>query len=98
MRLNTFFCAVLVLGAMAGSALASPLSGTFNLTGSVTVTPTAIDWNSDVSPFTAQMFTLTAGTGSFAGENGQNTEENLTLLTEPIGVFFAPDPYISFRS
>src|ERR1017187_4885392 len=96
MRRNTFLCAVLALGAMAGSALASPLSGTFNMTGTVTVTPTLIEWNSDISPFTAQMFSLSAGTGSFSGENGQNAVENLTLLTEPIGVFFAPDPFISF--
>lgn len=96
MRLNTFLCAVLVLGGMAGSALASPLSGTFNLTGTITVTPTMIDWNSDVSPFLAQMFSLSAGAGSFSAENGQNTMNDLTIASEPIGIYFAPDPFIDF--
>jgi len=96
MRRNTILCAVLVLVAMAGSALASPLSGTFNLTGTITVTPTVIDWNSDVSPFLAQMFSLSAGTGSFSGEDGQNTVTDLAIASEPIGVTFASAPFISF--
>jgi hypothetical protein len=96
MSRNTFLCAVLVLGGMAGSALASPLSGSFNMTGTITVTPTVIDWNSDISPFLAQMFSLSAGAGSFSGENGQNTADDLTTAAEPVGVLFASAPFISF--
>ena len=64
-------CALIVC--LPNLAAASPIFGTFNMTGTINVTATTITWNSDVGPsFTANMFTLSGGTSSFSGENGQN--------------------------
>ncbi len=76
---------------------ATPISGTFDMSGIVTATLTTNTWKSDVTPFTADKFTLSAGAGSFAGENGQNTVMDMNAGTEPVGVLFAPQPFISFN-
>lgn len=75
---------------------ASAISGTFDMSGIVTATTTTNTWQSDVFPNTADMFTLSAGSGSFVGENGQNTIDNMNSGSEPVGVAFAPQPFIVF--
>jgi hypothetical protein len=77
-------------------ASAGPITGSFNMSGTVTVTASTIDWNSDVSPFTSQMFSLSSGAGSFSGVNGQNTIENLSIVSEPVGTSFPGVTFISF--
>ena len=80
---------------------ASAISGTFNISGtfkmSGTGAATIITWKSDLTPtFTPDMFSTTAATGSFAGEDGQNTIDNLDISSEPIGTEFADTPFIAF--
>jgi len=96
MRWNRFLCATTVLVAMGSVASATPISGTFNMSGTVTVTATTMTWNSDVSPFAPGMFTLSSGAGSFAGADGQNAIDALNISTEPVGAAFAPAAFISF--
>jgi hypothetical protein len=76
----------------------TPSTCTFNMSGIVTVTPTTINWNSDVpQPIgAAERFTLTLGTGVFTTENGQNAVHNLNITTQPVGVVFAPFDFIDF--
>jgi hypothetical protein len=72
---------------------------TFSMSGTVTVTPTTITWFSDLGPtFTHDMFTLTAGTGTFATENGQNGVMDLNIGTAPVGSTISPAiaPFIVF--
>jgi len=86
----------LSLGLTAVSLSAAPITGAFNLSGIVTATPTTITWQSDLLPNDAQMFTLSGGTGSFSGEDGQNTIDDLSNTTEPVGAAFANTPFIAF--
>jgi hypothetical protein len=77
---------------------AAPISGTFNMSGIVTVTANTITWQSDLIPNAADMFTLTAGAGSFATENGQNTVDNLNTPPDVVDTTgFPPTPFISFN-
>jgi hypothetical protein len=92
------------LGLLSGIVLALtiPLSastiGTFSMSGTVTVTDTTISWNSDLGPsFAPEMFTLTAGAGIYAGEDGQNSVANLDETVEPVGPIFGPVPFITFN-
>ncbi len=91
------------LGLLSGIVLALgiPLSastiGTFSMSGTVTVTDTTISWKSDVSPFAPEMFTLTAGAGIYAGEDGQNSVANLNEATQPVGPVFPAVPFITFN-
>jgi hypothetical protein len=66
------------------------------MSGTVTVTSSAISWSSDVSPFTTNFYTESASTGGFASENGQNQIENLAFSTEPVGALFAQQDFINF--
>lgn len=76
---------------------AAALSGSFNMSGILTATATTNTWNSDLLPNASQMFTLSGGTGSFAGENGQNGVFNMNNATEPVdGTTFAAQPFIMF--
>jgi PEP-CTERM motif len=87
----------LLLGGLCYSAQASPIFGTFNMTGTVTVTLTTISWTSDQGPgFAPDMFTLSAAAGSFVGENGQNGIANLNNGTEPVDTGFPPQLFITF--
>jgi hypothetical protein len=42
------------------------------------------------------MFSLTAGTGSFSTEDGQDGVANLNIASEPVGTTFANTPFITF--
>lgn len=86
----------LIFAAFSTALSASTIVGTFDMTGSVTVTRTTISWNSDVFPFLSEMFTLNASTGIYTGQDGENTVDNLDNATAPVGVLFPPLTFISF--
>ena len=95
-RIGLLFLGVILPGLFI-TLSASAISGTFNMSGTVTVTSTTIMWKSDLSPtFTPNMFSTTAAAGSFVGEDGQNTVDNLDISSEPVGTMFANTPFISF--
>jgi hypothetical protein len=73
----------------ASMALASPISGTFQMNGVVTATATTLDFLG-VDGTTPNVFTLSLGTGSFASENGTNTIHNLNQATEPVNTTITP--------
>lgn len=85
-----------ILSGLVSGLSAAALSGTFDMSGTITVTSTTISWTSDVSPFASQMFSLTAGTGSFSTEDGQDGVANLNIASEPVGTTFANTPFITF--
>jgi hypothetical protein len=87
--LATFLC---------GNALAT-IIGTFNIAGTMTVTPTAITWTLNVPPFTADQATIgSGGTGIYSALLGGATVtiDDLDAATEPVGSSFAAQPFISF--
>jgi len=99
---------VVILGACSLGVVnmpASPLFGSFTISGQITVTQDAgtglghIMWKSDVSPFTLDNFTLSASNLNNPGpnnENGQNGIADLNNAAQPVGVGFADLPFISF--
>jgi hypothetical protein len=95
--------AILLAVAFAGvtcTQLSADISGTFNIAGTVVVTPSAINWEDNTSPFTAMEATIGPGaTGSFAALDGTTiTIEDLNSITEPTGSLFGPDLFISFNA
>jgi hypothetical protein len=86
---------LLGLSLLAGAAMAAPISGTFQMNGIVTASPTAFTW-AGVGGSPADVFTLSLGTGSFTTENGTNTIHNLNNTTEPVNVPFPPQDFIDF--
>ena len=95
-------CGTFLLGCFPRCASAGPISGTFNMSGTFNVTGTGassystITWNSDASPFTASMFTLTASAIG-TNESGQNGIATLNDPPEVVGgAGFTPTPFITF--
>jgi hypothetical protein len=82
------------------SLQASPIQGTFNIAGTITVTPNTITWTSnDGPPFAPDSADVGPGaTGSFAGLSGTTiTIRDLARATEPVGPPpFSPQLYITF--
>jgi len=90
------FNAPLFLAALSVSAaIAAPISGTFQMNGIVTATPTTFTWEG-VGGSPADVFALSLGTGNFATEDGTDTIHNLNNATEPVNVQFAPQDFIDF--
>jgi len=79
----------------ASAAIAAPITGTFQMNGIVTATPTAFTWEG-VSGSPADVFSLSLGTGSDAMEDGTDTIHDLNNTTEPVGVVFSPQDFIDF--
>jgi len=85
---------------------ASPLFGSFTISGQITVSQDAgtgvghITWKSDVSPFIADNFTLSASNLNNPGpvnENGQNVIHDLTNPPQTVGgAGFADFDFIDF--
>lgn len=96
MRTKLLTCAALLFLGLAQCVSAAAISGTFDMSGIITVTTTTIDWNSDVSPNTAQFFTLSGGSGSFATANGQTAIDDLNISIELVGSTFTAQPFITF--
>jgi hypothetical protein len=91
--------AVFVVGMTGTSLLAGPMpaTGSFSMSGIVTVTTTNITWETDAPGNAANLFTLTLGAQTFSDEDGQNQIENLTDATEPVGGSgFAGQDFINF--
>jgi hypothetical protein len=88
-----------VLGGLICASLpAAPINGTFNIAGTVIVTPTTISWQLNDAPFTSQKSTIgPADTGDFSALAGTMvTIHNLNNGSEPTGVAFPAQPFISF--
>lgn len=81
---------------MSNKASADALSGTFDMSGIVTITTTTTTWKSDVSPNPADVFTLSGGGGSFGTTDGQNGISPLNTTTEPTGTMFTAQQFITF--
>jgi hypothetical protein len=72
--------------------------GAFNFNGSVTVTQNTITWKSDVNLADQATMGSTNLTGSFAGLGGSTiTILDLDRATDPVGVVFPAQPYVSFN-
>ncbi len=93
---------VLLLGAVLTTTTlsASPIFGTFNIAGTIIVTATTIKWQSNDSPFPADLARIGPGaTGSFAGLDGTLvTINDLSSGVEPVAVSFPDQPFISFNA
>jgi hypothetical protein len=96
MRTKLFLCGALLFAGLTQSISAAGITGTFDMSGIITVTTTDITWNSDVSPNLAEFFTLSGGTGAFASANGQTAIDNLDISVEPVGMLFSDQPFITF--
>jgi hypothetical protein len=92
---RVLFLGTILSGLVTGLS-ASALSGTFDMSGIITVSSSTISWTSDLSPFLPEMFSLTTGTGAFASEVGQNGISDLDSSSEPIGTTFVNTPFINF--
>lgn len=67
-----------------GTTQAAPISGTFDITGSVTVSGTSLDFGSNGAP--DGLFSVTGGTGYFSGYSaGLNNAGDLRDLAVPPG-------------
>lgn len=85
MKCSVVLAAAVFTGLCCANASAAALSGTFNMSGIVTVTTNTITWQTDAPGNAAGMFTLTLGTGSFASENGQNQINSLMNPPDTVG-------------
>ncbi len=79
----------------ASAAIAAPITGTFQMNGIVTATPTAFTW-AGVGGSPADVFSLSLGTGAYAVEDGTDTVNNLNNVAEPVGAVFPPQDFIDF--
>lgn len=97
MSCRVLFATALLAGLTSTISTAAPITGTFNIAGSITVSPTTITWTLDSAPFTPNKANLTGGTGSFAPLNGTTvTIATLVNALQPVGVLFPPVPFITF--
>jgi len=98
MSCRVLLTTVLLGGLICACLPAAPIVGTFNIAGTITVTPTTITWTLNDPPFTADKATIgPGGTGGFAGLGGTTvTIHDLNNATEPVGVSFPSQPFISF--
>jgi len=97
-------CGIFVFGCILQCASAAgPIAGTFNMSGTINVTGfSTITWNSDQTPFTSSMFSLSASNvgpvgGPNVNENGQNGIATLNNPPETVdGTGFTPTTFITF--
>jgi hypothetical protein len=76
---------------------AAAISGTFNIAGTITVTPTTIAWQLARAPFAPNKANLAGGTGDFAGLAGTTVSiASLNSATDPVGVLFPAQTFITF--
>src|SRR5690348_16061650 len=98
MTRNVLFATAALGGLMCVNLSASPITGTFNIAGSITVTPTMITWNLADAPFTPDKAVIgSPATGDFSTLAGTMvTIRNLNLATAPVGTTFPAQQFISF--
>jgi hypothetical protein len=87
-----------VLAVMSATSLpASAILGAFNFTRSVTAAENAIVWKNDGGTSDKATMGSTGLTGNFVGLGGTTlTIKDLDGTTEPVGVTFAAQPFLSF--
>ena len=78
-----------------GAVHATALFGTFTMNGIFSITDTSVSFSSSVSPFASGEFTLSGGTGSFAGSDGTN---DVNSISGAVGTLFPATVFISFPS
>ncbi|MCU1232844.1 MAG: hypothetical protein JWP63_811 [Candidatus Solibacter sp.] len=87
---------------LAAATHAGPITGSFNIAGTITVTTNTITWVLNDPPFPPDKATIGPGTtGSFSlpGIAGSTvTIRDLNRTTAPVGSTFGPLPFISFDS
>jgi hypothetical protein len=100
MRKSKFLLAAVLLAGLSFSLSASPITGTFDIAGTITVTPTTITWVLNSAPFTPNQATIGPGsTGDFAPLAGTTvTIEDLNSATEPVNVSFPAQKFITFNA
>jgi hypothetical protein len=100
MRVKLLMPGLLLTGVLSANLSALPLSGVFNIAGSITVNAnSSITWNSVDSPFPADKATIGPGpTGSFSGLGGSAlTIKDLTNPPDVVGSpGFTATPFMSF--
>jgi hypothetical protein len=93
---KTVLCTCIAV-AFATNLPAAAIFGAFNFNGSVTVTQNTITWKSDGGVTDKATMGSTGLTGSFALLGGTTlTILDLNRATEPVGVTFAAQPFMSF--
>jgi hypothetical protein len=92
--------ACLLAGLTAVNLSASPIFGVFSIGGNITVTADTIDWSNTNLPFTPEQANIGSNaTDSFAGLAGTTvTIEDFNSATEPVGMTYGPDFFISFNA
>lgn len=100
-RISKLLSGLMLAGLCTATLSASPIFGTFNIAGTITVTANDITWKSNDSPFPADIARIGPGsTGSFAGLDGTTVAiSDLNRVTEPVGPpGFADQPFIAFNA
>ena len=96
MTIKVLLVTLLLAGLGCFGLQASTISGSFDLTGTVTVSADTITWT---SPGGANTALITNATGSFASlDNTYATISNLTNPPEEVGVMFTDTAFIGFQA
>ncbi|MCU1238200.1 MAG: hypothetical protein JWP63_6167 [Candidatus Solibacter sp.] len=97
-RIKSLLSGAMLAGLCTASLSASPIFGTFNIAGTITVTASTITWRLNDSPFPPDKSRIGPGsTGSFVGLDGTVISINdLNSVPEPVGVSFPAQPFIAF--
>jgi hypothetical protein len=98
MKAKVLLATAILGGVMSVTLPAAPITGTFNISGTITVTPNTITWALGSSPFTPDKATIDSGaTGGFVPVEGTLiTIRDLNSATAPVGSTFPQQPFISF--
>lgn len=99
-RIGNIVSGAILAGGFTASLSAAPLTGSFNIAGTITVTANTITWQLNDPPFPANQARVGPGaTGSFAGLDGSIVGiAPLNNATEPVGSTFPEQPFITFPS
>jgi len=97
-RFKSLLSGAMLAGLCSVTLSASPIFGTFNIAGTITVTQNTITWKLNDSPFPPDKARIGPGaTGSFVGLDGTvATIDDLNRITEPVGATFPPQPFMAF--
>ncbi len=92
MRLTLAAGAVLFLG-FVQSSFGGAIFGSFDMSGVVIATSSAIDFETDQTGNAPNLFTMSGGTGSFTGISGQ--QDIADIADEAVNTTFGPDTFIT---
>ena len=98
MKIRLLLLAVFPPGILCTGLLGAPISGTFNIAGTIKVTTSTITWQSNNLPFPADKTTIGPfASGDFSSLGGTDaTVQDLDIATEPVGPVFPPALFMSF--